>query len=416
MERTRQRPATWCAIGVLVASALLFASGFGGLARPRETALAFGAVLAVLGTVVLRDVRKSAAECRTTVERLTAKAALLEAESQKNRAALDGLADGLDVWIFLVDAKGDVLYANERAHQVFGRNDLASRSILAATFSRELTEMVQSAAQGQDPPLLEIVFGSPYDKTGMARVWPESPERSHFFVSVTDVTDLRRLERVRRDFVANVSHELRTPMATIRAMAETILDEPEAPVEASRRYLEKVMSEIDRLTRISNDLLALSKAESKPPAQGRVDLSETANAAIQQISAKAKRKGIKTGSDIEPGIIVTGSEEQLTQVLLNLLENAVNYTTEGSVDVALHRVDGSAEFTVVDTGIGIPSEDLPRIFERFYRVDKARSRASGGTGLGLSIVRHIVESHGGKTGVESRLNEGSRFWFTLPLA
>ncbi len=373
-------------------------------------------IAAVCGVFVATRAKRTAMALARGQELAQAHMLELETAARLDREALDAFAEGLDIWVFLVDGQGDISYANEKACEVFGFPNPVGSSILGVTLSRDMASLVEHAAEADPTKFHEIVFGHPKERIGLVRVWPQNPNKDRFFVSVYDVTDLRRLERARRDFVANVSHELRTPMATIRAIAETLLDDTDSRNAGDQRYLEKIVSEIDRLTRISNDLLTLSAAESKTMVMERVNLSDLARSAIHQVLPKATKKGLELVGEIVPSTPVNAHNEQMVQVLLNLLDNAVNYTSKGRVVLRAFSRDGLARVEVEDTGIGIPSEHLDRIFERFYRVEKARSRESGGTGLGLSIVRHIVESHGGKVGVESELNKGTTFWFTLPLA
>ncbi len=229
-------------------------------------------------------------------------------------------------------------------------------------------------------------------------------------------TELRRLRTIRSDFVANVSHELRTPMAALRAMTQTLLEDPSLTEEERKQFLEKIIAEVDRLTALSEDLLILTLAESKPAEKKPVDLAHVVASVAQQFLPQAQARGLKLNLSLPETLLLSGDEPQLIQVVVNLLSNAVRYTEQGEINVKLYTQDGFAVLEVRDTGIGIPSEHLPRIFERFYRVDRARSRASGGTGLGLSIVRHIVEAHSGKVEVESKLHEGSTFRVHLPLS
>lgn len=203
-------------------------------------------------------------------------------------------------------------------------------------------------------------------------------------------------------------------MTTIRAMSET-LQENDDDSALRDRYLSKIIEEVDRLTHISNDLLVLSTAETKPLVKEKVNFSAIVESVAQQLASKAKSKGLELIVSVAPSIELRANPDQLTQVAMNLIDNAVNYTSEGHVAVSLNSSEGSAILTVKDTGVGIPSEHLPRVFERFYRVDRARSRESGGTGLGLSIVKHIVEAHSGQVSVESDLGKGSSFSVTLPL-
>jgi two-component system phosphate regulon sensor histidine kinase PhoR len=233
-----------------------------------------------------------------------------------------------------------------------------------------------------------------------------------------DITDLERLERVRKDFVANVSHELRTPLTAIRGYAETLIDGAIEDPDNNRKFLEKIRANAIRLNNIANDLLVLSELEStRPPAEPEVvSVRGAVEAALRTVESEAKVRGVtlKTGQLDEAE--VTGHKIRLEQALVNLLHNAVKFNRDGGeACVEVLRGPSEVRIQVSDTGIGIPSEDLPRIFERFYRVDKARSREVGGTGLGLSIVKHTVERMNGTVAAESQLGKGSLFTVVLPI-
>lgn len=238
-------------------------------------------------------------------------------------------------------------------------------------------------------------------------------------VLLFDVTRMRHLERVRSEFVANVSHELRTPITSIKGFIETLLEE-ELPPETQERFLHILKQEADRLDSLLRDLLDLSFLESdrRPLRREPTDLARLTESVLQAMEPQASQKGIGTqvvmASDLPP---VPVNPAMIEQALINLIDNAFKYSPEGAtVRIEGRRVANEyVELAVADNGPGIPSEHLSRIFERFYRVDKARSRSVGGTGLGLSIVRHIVERHGGSVRAESRLGKGSRFIITLPL-
>ncbi len=350
---------------------------------------------------------------------LAAQVSRLEEESDarmllasQNREALDGMADGLDVLVFLVDRDLTVIYANAAASRTFGVEDPSGSTLLATTLSHELNEAVGATVLRGEGSRLELTLRHPEERTFAVQVWAGVDGSQQFYVSLYDMTSLRRLERVRSDFVANVSHELRTPMTTIRAMAETLQDDEDA--ELRHGYLAKIIGEVDRLTRITEDLLTLSTAESGVPEKVDCDGAEIVRVVTQQLASKAERKGLVLEYSGLTNSVLRANETQLAQVAFNLIDNAINYTSEGRVSVRTEATDSEFVLTVSDTGIGIGSEHMGRVFERFYRVDKGRSRASGGTGLGLSIVRHITEAHGGKVTLESELNKGSTFRVVLP--
>jgi len=230
--------------------------------------------------------------------------------------------------------------------------------------------------------------------------------------------DLEKLERVRKDFVINVSHELRTPLASIQGYTETLLDGALADPEHNVRFLGIIRQNVERLTRLTEDLLTLSRIEQKRLALNFEphSLNRLLRDAIDLVRPIARKSGVAL--DLQPAAgdpEVWCDREAVDQVLSNLLDNAVKYTPAGGmVDVGTAASDHWVEVFVRDTGIGIPAEDVPRLFERFYRVDKARSRELGGTGLGLSIVKHLVAAHHGTVRVESAPQRGSTFYFTLP--
>jgi len=261
----------------------------------------------------------------------------------------------------------------------------------------------------------ELTFTDPEEKVGLAKAWATSDGGDRVFLSVYEITDLRRLERVRQDFVANVSHELRTPLTIIRSMAETLVDDGDDLNERAIKYLNKIIAEVDRLTLISQDLLILSAAESNPIRKQRCDISDVFKGIVQQLESKAKKKGLDLTFSGPPQCVIEANSSQMMQVALNLVDNAIKYTTEGFVSVKVEPEEDVVKILISDSGIGIPSDQMGRIFERFYRVDRARSRATGGTGLGLSIVKHLTEAHGGKITVESALNVGSTFIVELPI-
>lgn len=234
-----------------------------------------------------------------------------------------------------------------------------------------------------------------------------------------DITELERLERVRKDFVANISHELGTPLAAIQGYAETLRDGALEDPENSRRFLNIIISHTDRINRLASDLLMLSEIESEriPALAERISVLEVAENALHAVAAHAEEHRVLAYLNTADDVYVTAHKGRLERAISNLLLNAINYNRpDGEVRIDVRRADATARISVVDNGIGISTQDISRIFERFYRVDKARSRDTGGTGLGLSIVKHIVERAGGTVVVESQLGKGSIFTLVLPVA
>jgi two-component system phosphate regulon sensor histidine kinase PhoR len=235
-----------------------------------------------------------------------------------------------------------------------------------------------------------------------------------------DITELRRLEIIRQDFVANVSHELRTPISSIKGYAETLLEGALEDKDNAKEFISIIYHDSNRLAALINDLLDLSKIES-----GKMKMFFSASdpallikKAVMIMDNHAKARSITLKTEIPQNLPkIKADEARLSQVMINLLDNAIKYTPEqGTVVISAEVTNGTLQVDIADTGIGISDKDLPRIFERFYRVDKARSRELGGTGLGLSIVKHIVSAHGGVVWVKSELGLGSTFSFTIPLA
>jgi len=233
-----------------------------------------------------------------------------------------------------------------------------------------------------------------------------------------DVTEEKRVEAIKRDFVANVSHELRTPLASIKGYAETLLDGALDDKKTLKNFLTIIDRHANRMTALIEDLLTLSMLESHqmPMSFEPLDIKGLINSIIQGFEKQAKDKGIKLITDIGKEIPkIPADKDRLEQVIVNLVDNAIKYTNNGTVKIFVRKSDNMLQIDVEDTGIGIPEKDIPRIFERFYRVDKGRSRELGGTGLGLAIVKHIIQGHNGKIWVKSELGKGSVFSFSLPL-
>lgn len=324
----------------------------------------------------------------------------------------DALFQHCGAAVVVIDRDDVLVEANEEAREVFGlssASDIKLQSPALVTVVKKVRERGQFHVEELGP------FGDDGRVLTLA-AHPIGNGNGRVLIIAQDVTALRKLERVRRDFVANVSHELRTPLASIRAMAETLqggaLDDP----SVSDRFLGTIVAETERLARIAEDLLILSDAESRPPERAALDLSDLLAEVVQRFEQQAARAHLRLFSNIESSLSISANRDQIEQALVNLVDNAIKYTPGGGqVTVEALAVGRSVYVSVRDTGIGIAQEHLPRLWERFYRVDKARSRESGGTGLGLSIVKNIVEAHSGHVEVDSRTGEGSVFTVQLPL-
>lgn len=288
----------------------------------------------------------------------------------------------------------------------------AGLTILEATRAAELSEATRRALEGTarrlEVALRRQVF------LGVATPLL----RGEVLLVLRDVTDAKRIETSRKTFVANASHELRTPVSTIAGAAETLLGGALSSPERSREFVEIIHRQAERLTNLVRDLLDLSRIESGQWSVevGRVELEPLCRRALEPVTAAAGRKRIELRFEVPPGLAARADPRALEQVLVNLLDNAVKYTPEGgTVGVAAAVESDRVVVSVSDTGPGIAPHHLPRLFERFYRVDPGRSRESGGTGLGLAIAKHLVQAQGGEIGVESGPG-GARFWVRLTLA
>ncbi len=342
------------------------------------------------------------------------------------------LLEHIETGVLIVDDQRRIVESNSAALRLLGAREdgLNGKSLLEATLSYELLSLLTTVRQTGQTRQQEIRRNEPKARVLRVRIVPFSasdptlepvPGRNdaidnRFLLLMEDVTELRRLETVRRDFVANVSHELRTPLASIRAMAETLQDGAVDDPAVSGRFLRIIVAEVERLTRILEDLLVLSRAESQIPERNAFPMHTLIRDVVERFQQQAKKAGITLSYTTPTPLMVLASPDLMEQVLVNLVDNAIKYTQSGGqIEVTAEAQDEQVIVHVADTGIGIMSQDLPRIFERFYRVDKARSRQSGGTGLGLSIVKHIVEMHGGNVTVNSEYGRGSTFSFSLPL-
>jgi two-component system phosphate regulon sensor histidine kinase PhoR len=326
--------------------------------------------------------------------------------TEAERSAREAILASLDEGIVLFDAEGAVLYRNDRAGRLLGGELAQARGLPMAS----LRTLAESSARGEDPPPVEVLMGP---EARALQATATSISGGRVLLAIRDVTATRRLDEVRRDFVANASHELKTPAASIRALAETLVAAAESDPEAVPRFAIQLEREAVRLARIVGDLLDLSRLEVEPFKGVAIRLDAVVREETDRLRERADADGIELEVETRPAT-VQGSARELSLMARNLIENAIQYTRSGGrVDVTVAVEDGEALLTVRDTGIGIPGRDLGRIFERFYRVDRARSRATGGTGLGLSIVKHVAESHGGTVEVASSLGEGSTFTVRL---
>jgi len=341
-------------------------------------------------------------------------------EAHKMEAILAGMQEG----VVAVDHMGQVVLVNAAAEKIFERRgtDVEFRYLLGLICNLELEQIVRNVLLGKNHGTFETHIAQKTVQSQVSPILSEKGQPRGAVIVIHDVTELRRLEQMRTEFVANVSHELRTPLTSIKGFVETLLDGAADEPSVRDRFLKIIQAETLRLQRLIEDLLTLAHFEGR---ENRVE-EESLNVSYVHKAYEKIRPVIQSYAEskkvkLEIALLedlpqVSMGEDLLSQLLLNLLENAVKYTTEGRV--WLNALEGQKyiQLEFGDTGCGIPEEILPRIFERFYRVDKGRSREQGGTGLGLSIVKHMVEDTGGKISVASQLGVGTVFTCELPRA
>jgi two-component system sensor histidine kinase SenX3 len=312
--------------------------------------------------------------------------------------------------VVVCDEAGEVVYRNDQADRIMGD---AHADVLAR---EAVTRLLSAAAEGRAGSETLDLYGPPRRTLTITARPLETEWRGVGGIAVIeDVSEKRRLEAVRRDFVANISHELKTPVGALGLLAETLSGEDDP--EVVNRLAWRIQAESQRVARIMDDLLDLSRIESEEtPTREPVPIHLVVAQAAERVRSAAEQRRIRIRIGEPPhNLTVLGDRRQLVSALYNLMENAVKYSDEGSTVEVGGRTDGHwIELRVRDHGIGIPSQDLERIFERFYRVDRGRSRDTGGTGLGLAIVRHVASNHGGEITVESHEGEGSTFTLRLP--
>jgi two-component system phosphate regulon sensor histidine kinase PhoR len=345
----------------------------------------------------------------------------MESEGRQAQAILESMAEG----VIALDREGRIRWLNASAQRLLGvAVAQASGKRIADLFRQpELEELVNEALAQGHAAAREVQAFAPGEQVVRFQATPcatTGAGGTALVLVAQDVTDVRRLERMRREFVANVSHELKTPLTSIKGLLETLLNGALEDPANNRRFVAIIDQDASRLGRLIDDLLELSQIESKASTLRleRVRLRPLLEAMVQtflpQLEARQVSARLDVPADFPP---VHADPDRLRQIFSNLIDNAIKFNVpNGTVTIQATQEEGSARIAVTDTGLGIPEADLPRVFERFYRVDKARSRELGGTGLGLAIVKHLVELHRGRVTVQSRPGQGSTFTVLLPIS
>jgi two-component system phosphate regulon sensor histidine kinase PhoR len=340
-----------------------------------------------------------------------------EAEQQ---ASFNSMVEG----VLLLDGQERVCLVNQALEELFGiSGDLRGRTIMEALRLHELQELVHRVRAeskvigfeleppGFDNRCLQVNATALLDRNG---------NRQGMILVFHDLTRLKQLENTRKEFVANVSHELRTPLSMVKGYVETLINGAKDDPNVATRFLQTIEKHADRLTYLIEDLLTISRLESGQIVMNiqKVELRQVANDVVNDLKSRADDKKVGLENQVPAEVMVQADADRIQQVLFNLVDNAIKYgRSDGHVWIGAQAVDDHMiEVSVRDNGPGIPADAIERVFERFYLVDKARSREQGGTGLGLSIVKHIVQSHGGEVWVKSVVGQGTTFLFTLPSA
>lgn len=355
-------------------------------------------------------------------QRLTTTIDELRYNNSKMNAVLSSMSSG----VIALDIHRNIMMINPYAEDIFGmkKGESIGRNISEVIFDYEINQQIRNLSLQNQEALFELEMTFPVPRIcsfrcSLMKQDNDPTKITGIVIIIQDITEIRRLENMRRDFVANVSHELKTPLTSIKGFVETLKDGAVEDEKIRMRFLDIIDIEADRLVALIQDILALSEIENKEMAHefDEIAIDEVAREVVSLLSESAGRKGLEFTSsvqqDLEP---IYGDRALFKQMLINLMDNAIKYTPDGgSVGLDISETGRSLRISVKDTGIGIPQEDIPRLFERFYRVDKARSRQVGGTGLGLAIVKHIVLSFDGNIAVKSREGKGSEFLITIPI-
>ena len=398
----------WAGLGV-VTVALLAGSWTGAVSRRlrrQVRVLASGETVHSMASIPIAELSEVSDALRATSER----AEMQRRDAEQVQRELQGLLDAMSEGVIELDGEARLLRANEAARRILELREPRGLAPVADLVRDSVLRRAIEEALGQAPESVEV---TPWDRTILVRATPSGSEGT--IVTVQDLTEMRRLERVRTDFVANASHELKTPLTVLRGFAETLLEE-EPPPEIRKTFIASIGRHALRLQHLLEDLLDLTRLESGGWRAERehVDIARVARRCWED-ALVGQVRDVRFEVDGEGE--AWADERGVEQIFTNLFSNALRYTEDGGrVTVRIRPGRERIEVAVTDTGSGIPTSALPRIFERFYRVDPARSREEGGTGLGLSIVAHLVRTMGGAVGAASAPGEGTTITFTLPHA
>jgi len=343
----------------------------------------------------------------------------VKTQNQKLAAIFNSMIEG----VIVVDKEGHIISINPTIEKIFevSKKDVEKKAFLEAIRNNDISDVISSVLKKGQPVSAELTLMYPVRKISEVNATPifDNNEVAGCLVVIHDITEIRKLETVRSDFIANVSHELKTPLTSIKGFIETLLEGALDDKENNRNFLTIIQEHAERLNNLVNDLLSLSHLESKEITLDKenVNLRQLVEGVIIGFKSQLTKRNIEVKDELPATLSIKADKDRIEQVITNLIDNAIKFNKDkGTIKVYSQDANGKIKIIVEDSGIGIPEKDITRIFERFYRVDKARSRELGGTGLGLSIVKHIVELHNGCVGVESTEGFGSKFWLILPMS
>lgn len=336
---------------------------------------------------------------------------------QNFEAILKSITDG----IIILDPRGNILFANKSFKQLIKTDESPEgKHFIEVIRNLDLLNLLRSAMNSMEEVGEELTIRKSWGEISIfAKAMPMLGQEGgikFLIVLLHDITKIKQLENIRRDFVANVSHELKTPVTAIKGYAETLLDGAIDDRENASKFVEIIKKQADRLSELIDDLLTLSRIESGDIVieKKNIAIEELVQSVFEIFMERAQKKGIKLDREINKNAIINADRNKIMQILINLIDNAIKFTEEGSVKISFNMENGDFVLSVKDTGIGIPKEHLPRIGERFYRVDRARSRQLGGTGLGLAIVKHLVIAHGWDLKIDSEIGKGTEIKIIIP--
>lgn len=422
-NRSRIALVTFCVMLPLILLTALFARRISGqlsntIAFSNELAKGnFDAPMFQPARGNLAELNKLGMSLQTTAGKLRSMFNQLQDERSRFAAAVNGIGEG----ILVVDRKRRIVLFNPSIEQMFPDENLTPNAALDEWSNREISSLFERSIESGRATAADLTVKEPTERSWRVSCAPITNRKGKVQAVAAvfhDVTELERIDRMRRDFIINVSHELRTPLSVINGYAETLLDGAIDDSDNNRRFVKILLQNSQRLSRLTADLMALSQIEGKTREFEFADYAaaELLNQAAEGFRPLTEQKSIQL--EIAPAnenVSLECDAGAIHQIFANLLDNAVKHTPAGGkITVGLRERETKIEFYVRDTGIGISAEHVPRLFERFYRVDKARSRALGGTGLGLAIVKHLVLAHQGSVWVESEPGKGATFWFSLP--